>query len=193
MHQKLYPHWPDHCKIWWVQIKSSSLCGFLQSSVTCSLFVPNNFVSTLLSNTLSLLRCIHCANSFCLYMKELKNLGTIYKPGRIVEYKIGLSISMWKLGPYIIITSGHYTTCPLGNAGRGRRTARNGMEDTVPPVHERWRPTLTFVQKLYLRSVYGIWSSDGCSEADLPLGCDTSLFWLIYPNEYVIRHLLPVS
>ena len=126
---------------------SSSLRGFLQSSVTCLAFVPNNFLSTPFSNTISLRRCIHCANSFCMYMKELKNLGTMYSytPGCIVEYKIGLSISMWKLGPYIIITSGHYTTCPLGNAGRGRRTAPNGMEDTVPPVPERWRPTLTFV------------------------------------------------
>jgi hypothetical protein len=163
---------------------SFSLCGFLQSSVTCPLFVPNNLLSTLFSNILSLRRYIHWRNSFCLYMKELKNLGTIYTPGRIVEYKIGLSISMWKLGPYIIITSDHYTTCPLGNAGRGKRTARNGMEVTVPPVHERWRPTLTFVQKLYLRSVCGIWSSDGwSSEADLPLGCDTVCFgWFIPTN-----------
>lgn len=135
---------------------SFSLRGFLQSSVISPVFVPNDFVSTLFLNNISLRRCFHCANLFCLYMKELKNLGTIYTPGRIVEYKTGLSISMWKLGPYIIITSGHYTTCPLGNAGRGRRTARNGMEDTVPPVYERWRPALTFVQKLYLRSVCGI-------------------------------------
>jgi hypothetical protein len=103
-------------------------------------------------------------------MKELKNFGTIYTPVRIVAYKIGLSISMWKLGPYIIITSGHYTTCPLGNAGRGRRTARNGMEDTLPPVHERWRPTLTFVQKLFHRIVSGLWHR---------------LFWLICANECV--------
>ena len=125
------------------------------SPVFCYLppICSNDFLSTLFSNTLSLRRCIHCANSFCLYMKELKNLGTIYTPDWIVEYKIGLSISVWKLGPYIIITSGHYTTCPLGNAGRGRSTARNGMEDTVPPVHEGWRPPLTFVEKLYLRNV----------------------------------------